>query len=206
MENKERGERFDKNIKGFNEEITFLHDTIGAMEKQNNELKEMGKLLLDSETRFKRLFETAKDGILILNADTGQIDAVNPFLMEMLGYSEEEFLGKQLWEVGAFKDIEASKKAFLELQTNDYVRYEDLPLEGKSGKLIDVEFVSNVYKVGRTRVIQCNIRNITDRKIAEKEIQKKMEGLAIFNRAAVDRELRMIELKEKIKDLESKIK
>ena len=86
-----------------------------------------------SETRYRRLFETAQDGILILDAETGQISDVNPFLVEMLGYSHEEFLGKKLWEIGAFKNIEASKAAFLELQSKGYVRYKDLPLETKDG-------------------------------------------------------------------------
>jgi PAS domain S-box-containing protein len=117
-----------------------------------------------SETRYRRLFETAKDGILILDAETGQISDVNPFLVEMLGYSHEDFLGKKLWEVGVFKDIEASKAIFLKLQKEGYVRYEDLPLETKDGRAMAVEFVSNVYKVNHHKVIQCNIRDITERK------------------------------------------
>jgi PAS domain S-box-containing protein len=105
-----------------------------------------------SEARYRRLFETARDGILILDANTGRINDVNPFLIEMLGYSKEEFLGKKLWEIGAFKDIKASRKAFLELQTKEYVRYEDLPLETKDGRNISVEFISNVYSVDHQRV------------------------------------------------------
>ncbi len=122
------------------------------------------QLLMDSETRYRRLFETAQDGILILDAETGQISDVNPFLIEMLGYSYEDFLGKKLWEIGPFKNIEASKITFSELQSKGYVRFEDLPLETKDGRLIAVEFVSNVYLVNRHKVIQCNIRDITERK------------------------------------------
>jgi len=122
--------------------------------------------------RYRRLFETAQDGILILDAETGQISDVNPFLVEMLGYSHEDFLGKKLWEIGAFKDIEASKTAFLELQRKGYVRYEDLPLEAKDGRHIDVEFVCNVYLVNHQKVIQCNIRDITDRKRLGEALQK----------------------------------
>lgn len=125
-----------------------------------------------SESRYRRLFETAQDGILILDADTGQITDVNPYLTEMLGYSREQFLGAKLWEIGSFKDIPAAKRAFAELQNQGYVRYEDLPLVTSSGQRIAVEFVSNVYLVDRTQVIQCNIRNVTVRKEAEKEIRK----------------------------------
>ena len=125
-----------------------------------------------SETRYRRLFETAQDGILILDADTGQILDVNPFLIEMLGYSKEEFLRKKLWEIGAFEDTETSKIAFRELQSNGHVRYEDLPLETSARGHVAVEFVSNVYFVNHTKVAQCNIREITARKQADAEIHK----------------------------------
>ncbi|HEV3081631.1 MAG TPA: PAS domain S-box protein, partial [Gemmataceae bacterium] len=120
-----------------------------------------------SEVRYRRLFETAQDAILILDGDTGKIVDANPFLRDLLGYSPEELLGKELWQIGLFQDIEASRAAFRQLQEKGYIRYEDLPLETKHGIRRDVEFVSNVYRVGGQRVIQCNIRDITDRKRAE---------------------------------------
>src|ERR1700687_2121865 len=120
-----------------------------------------------SELRYRRLFETAKDGILLLDAKTGQITDVNPFLVNLLGYSHDEFMGTPLWEIGPFKDIKECKLAFLELQEKEYIRYESLPLETRDGRSIAVEFVSNVYELsGGMRVIQCNIRDIT-RKQAE---------------------------------------
>lgn len=124
-------------------------------------------VLRDSESRYRRLFETAQDGILILDAATGAITDANPFLLEMLGYSLEECLGKRLWELGPFKDVEESKAAFRELQNKEYIRYEDLPLQTHDGRLIDVEFVSNAYPVEGKRVIQCNIRDVSSRKHAE---------------------------------------
>ena len=130
---------------------------------------QMQSRLRVSELRYRRLFEAARDGILILDAVTLKITDVNPFMTELLGYSHAEFLGKELWEIGLFSDKEASQEAFKELQRAGYLRYEDLPLQATNGKLRDVEFVSNVYEEDSHQVIQCNIRDITDRKRAENE-------------------------------------
>src|SRR5687768_1054803 len=125
--------------------------------------------LRTSEIRYRRLFESARDGILILDAVTLQITDVNPFMIDLLGYSREEFLGKELWEIGLFTDKDASKRAFQELQVTGYLRYEDLPLQSTGGERREVEFVSNVYQEDNRPVIQCNIRDITDRKRGEEE-------------------------------------
>src|SRR6476620_3436235 len=125
--------------------------------------------LRTSEIRYRRLFESARDGILILNALSLKITDVNPFMMELLGYSRDEFLGKELWEIGLFRDKNASQQAFKQLQLNGYLRYDNLPLQTTDGKLREVEFISNVYDEDRHPVIQCNIRDITDRKQAEEE-------------------------------------
>jgi PAS domain S-box-containing protein len=120
-----------------------------------------------SEMQYRRLFESAQDGILILDADSEKIIDVNPFLIALLGFPYEHFIGKQLWEIGVFKDITVAKATFVNLQAEGYVRYENLPLERKDGRHMEVEFVSNVYMVGSVRIIQCNIRDITARKAAE---------------------------------------
>ncbi len=124
--------------------------------------------LIVSEERYRRLFETAQDGILIIDAGTGHIADVNPFLMDMLGYSRKDFIGKSLWSFGPFKDIHASKSAFQDLMSGGYVRYKHLPLETKDGRSVEVEFISNVYQVGQKRTIQCNIRDISQRKKDER--------------------------------------
>ena len=130
-----------------------------------------------SEIRYRRLFEAAQDGILILDFATGQVVDVNPFLTNLLGYSHAELVGKDLWEIGPVKDISASRLSFADLQTKGIIRYDDLPLETKDGRRIAVEFVSNVYSVGDTRVIQCNICDITRRKRAEEALRRSEEQL-----------------------------
>ena len=132
--------------------------------------------LRTSEIRYRRLFESARDGILILNANTLRITDVNPFMLELLGYSRDEFLGKELWEIGLFNDKEASQQAFREIRSKGYLRYEDLPLQTIDGKLREVEFVSNVYDEDGCPVIQCNIRDITERKRGEEERRLLLES------------------------------
>src|SRR4030067_446512 len=91
------------------------------------ERKRIEEALKASEVRYRRLFETAKDGILILDADTGRITDANPFLQDLLGYSHAELLGKRLWEIGPFRDTAASPAAFREAQRKEYIRYDNLP-------------------------------------------------------------------------------
>src|SRR5664279_979102 len=122
-------------------------------------LKNVSKLeneLRASEIRYRRLFESAKDGILILDAETGKIIDVNPFLINLLGYSKKRFIEKEIWEIGLFKDIAANKEKFVELQKKEYVRYENLPIETAEGRKVNVEFVSNVYFENHQKIIQCN--------------------------------------------------
>ena len=132
--------------------------------------------LIVSELRYRRLFDTARDGILIVDFTTSLIIDVNPFLLAILEYSREEIVGKPLWDLGLFKDRERSKTAFLTLKEKHYVRYEDLPLETKNGRTLPVEFVSNVYGEGERKVIQCNIRDITERKQAEQTAQQLLQS------------------------------
>ena len=158
------------------------------------ERKRAEEALRDSETRYRRLFETAKDGILLLDAVSGQITDVNPFLIELLGYTHEELLGKKLWEIGPFKDVVASQAAFRELQQKKYIRYEELPLETRHGERVEVEFVSNLYEVNGKKVIQCNIRDISERMRTKDSLRKANEELSalVVELQKHDREMRLI--------------
>ena len=124
--------------------------------------------LLDSEERYRGLFESAKDGILILDGESGHITQANPFISEMLGLTMNVMLGKSLWEVGLFPDREQVEPILKELREIGYVRRDDLHLPSKNGNPHEVVFISNRYRAGQNLVIQCNIRDITDRKTAER--------------------------------------
>jgi PAS domain S-box-containing protein len=152
-----------------------LSASIGvALKRKQSEEAQQG-----SELRYRRLFESAKDGILILDAETGMIVDVNPFLVDLLGYSKDEFLGKKVWELGFLKDAIPNQENFWELTEKGQVRYEDMPLRTQAGQQIDVEFVSNVYLVKDQKVIQCNIRDITERVRTEKESDGLREQLQV---------------------------
>jgi PAS domain S-box-containing protein len=123
--------------------------------------------LRSSEIRYRRLFEAAKDGILILDVETGRITDVNPYLIELLGFSKSEMVDKTVGELSPFKDIEPNQVMLDRLKRDGYVRYENLPLENNDNQHVAVEFVCNVYQEDTVQVIQCNIRDITERKRAE---------------------------------------
>jgi formate hydrogenlyase transcriptional activator len=136
------------------------------------ELKCSDEALKASEVRYRRLFETVQDGILILDAELGEILDVNPFMMEMLGYNRSDFLGKKLWETSAFKDIDGAKAYFGELQTQGYVRYKDISLKRKDGRVVAVEFVSQVVKLDQKNIIHFHLKDITERKFVAEALQK----------------------------------
>jgi|GEM_PF-2966236 len=133
----------------------------------------------DLNLRYRRLFETAHDGILIINFDDGRIQDVNPYLITMLGYTKHELVGKQLWQIGAMVNKNASMTAFGVLKQDGYIKYDDLPLRTKDGQIISVEFLSNTYDVDGESIIQCNIRDITNRKNALTTMKRYQQSLSM---------------------------
>lgn len=144
--------------------------------------------LKESETRYRRLFETAKDGILILDFETGSILEANPFIVKIIDRPLSEIRGKKLWEIGLFSNKDESERAFIELKTNGYIRFEDMPIKRRNGN-VEVEFISNVYQENKNKVIQCNIRDITERKrieklliLSEKKLKKQNTNYSNLNK------------------------
>ncbi len=133
------------------------------------ERKEAEKALRISETRYRRLFEAARDGVLILDPRTRKILDANPFMEELLGYTREELIGKELFEIGLHKDEQANQDAFRKLQEKHYIRYEDWPLKTKTGERREIEVVANLYEEEDKPIIQYNIRDISARKKLERQ-------------------------------------
>lgn len=135
-----------------------------------------------SELKYRRLFEAALDGILILESTSGRIIDANPYVLRILGRSLDELLGLRLWEIGSLANIAENEARFEELRRQGHVRYDHLPLETEEGVQTEVEFVSNVYEVDGYEVIQCNIRDITDRRRLERETERQAQELADLDR------------------------
>jgi PAS domain S-box-containing protein/putative nucleotidyltransferase with HDIG domain len=131
--------------------------------------------------RYQRLFETAQDGILILDYPEGLIIDANPYIVELLGYPKSFLVGKKLWEIGFIEDKQQALKIFQELIATSYVRYEHLNLRQFDGQSKAVEFVCNSYAVNGDTVIQCNIRDVSDRvkalKLSNEVVQLKIKNL-----------------------------
>jgi len=159
-----------------------LRRLLDARSQDNEQLRGMMMAFCTSELGYRRLFEAAQDGILILDAVTGRVTNVNPFLCKLLGFSFDEMAGKTLGELSPFKNLASSGDLIERLERDNYVRHEDLPLEAKDGRQIAAEFVSNVYQVGDKSVIQCNIRDITE----QKRIRETMDQERDFISAVVD--------------------
>ncbi len=150
------------------------HELTEAAETLNSQLlveiterKQAQDTVRVSEIRYRRLFEAAHDGVLLLDPGTRKITDANPFMTKMLGYPHDQLVGKELFEIGLLKDEPASREMFRKLTMTHEVRYEDLPLESQGGRHQEVEVVANLYEENGHPVIQCNIRDITGRKKAE---------------------------------------
>ena len=151
-----------------------------------SEQKQAEEAVRISESKYRRLFETARDGILILDADTCQIIEFNPTLEKMLKYPKDLIIGKNFWEISCFKDLEISETVYNELQDKGYIHYEHLHLENNDGCHLDVEFACISYQDNHQKMIQCNIRDITTRKKAEAKIRQAQIAISKANQMKDD--------------------
>lgn len=171
------------------DELGRLAETFDHMAQalEDRELQRQSTLLAlrGSETRYRRLFETAQDGILILNGKSGRIDDVNPALMRMIGWTREQGLGQELWNTEPFRSI-PNRDALRRILVEPRLHYEELSLQCPNHPCIQVELVSTILTIGQERVVQCNLRDITDRKTAERKQQEDHRKLELLSRRLVE--------------------
>lgn len=146
------------------------------------ERKQALRKIHESEIRYRHLFQSAKDGILILDAVSRKIIDANAFMSDLTGIETSDLVGKELYEIGMFSDVEENKKAFRTLQRNKYLRQDHLPLRNRRGEKVEVEIIANVYHEGHRVVAQCNVRDISERVAMVKKIQEQTEALASESR------------------------
>ena len=144
--------------------------------------KRSEQALKQSEVRYRRLFESAHDGVLILDADTGKIRDANPFMLRALGATLDELQGKELWQIGILSDAENSRATIRQLQETGGIHYDHLPIATSDGRQMEVEVIASVYHEDSRRVIQCNFRDITDRRELERQAREQAKELADLHR------------------------
>jgi len=153
------------------EELAQLREQVRQLKVLETDFKTIEQELRCSELQFRGLFENAQHGIVILDGDTGQVKNANRHILDMLGYSSEELVGTNLWEIEAFIDTEKSQAVSRELKDKNHIHCADFPLETRNGRRLDVEIESTVCSVNSNRIVYCNIRDISGYKRLDKELR-----------------------------------
>lgn len=168
------------------EEVAELRKRIAALERAGLNHTKTDAALQENELRYRRLFETAPDGIVLLSAETGTIIDVNPSFLAMSGHGPDELLGKPLSDIRPFSDTDAGQVIVKELQNQDHIYYNDLPFHAKGGSHLSVELVGSAHTIGSERILQCTFRDITKRKAMEEELWRaESRYRTLFNKAAI---------------------
>jgi PAS domain S-box-containing protein len=128
-----------------------------------------------AELHYRRLFETAGDGILALDGETGTIVDANPAVESILGCARDETLGKDFSEISPFRDSSTCRDFFGSLQEKEYVYCGDVPLQAQSGARLEVELTGIAYPVDEKRMLCLTIHDITERKQLERVMQRNLE-------------------------------
>ncbi|MBN1893583.1 response regulator [bacterium] len=143
-----------------------------AKKKSDHDKRTAQEALDSSEAQYRRLFESAREGILVLDLKESKITDANPYMLTLLGCRPEAVLGKTLFEIGLFKERKEYEDAFDTLQKQGFLVVDELILNQPQGKSIIAEMSCNTYRVGLRMVAQCNVHDITERKNAEAEREK----------------------------------
>jgi PAS domain S-box-containing protein len=132
------------------------------------ERKRLEDLLTESEDRYRRIFETASDGIVLIEKHEGHIAYANQAVETIFGYSNEECIGKKLQDIGIPIDMTDFPVIMESLNKNGIQNYDDVEVKTKSGHYIDTD----IYLVNRAKLVQCNIRDVSERKRAAETLEE----------------------------------
>ena len=186
--------------------IEGLNKRIKELERKAERVKEIEKKLIISEERFRTLFEGADDAIFTLDL-IGRFTSGNKKAEEICGYEREELMGKSFVTIlekkdiprilGIFKDIVAKKEGAYQFKSK---------IIRQDGTLVPIEVKGSIIREGGRIVGVLGIaRDITKHERMIAELEKKNKELEQFNKLAVGREMKMIELKNKLKELEHQL-
>jgi diguanylate cyclase (GGDEF)-like protein/PAS domain S-box-containing protein len=153
------------------EELEQLREQVRQFKKLEKEFKAVEQVLRCAEEQWRRLFEDAHHGILVMDADTGLVRDANPHFLAMLGYSQDDVIGKNLFDLDCFIDVEKNRAAFRELKTKGHCHLNNVPLETRGGLRLDIEIDSKVCAINDSKIIHCNFRDNTERNRTEREIR-----------------------------------
>jgi len=179
---------------------------VAAFFKDITATKHLEAALEETQTLYENLIINANDGITLINPQ-GTFSLVNPKFCDISGYSEEEIKSLHFSklvhpeDLPMFTDRHRRTLAGEDVPSNCQFR-----IVRKTKEIVFVDFNANAVKKEEKIIgIQAIARDITERKQAEKELQERMEELEKWHKLTIDRELRMIELKRKIEELESQL-
>jgi two-component system CheB/CheR fusion protein len=135
-----------------------------------------------AEAPYRRLFESARDGILLVDADTGEIMDVNPLTERLLGFARKELVGRKLWEIEPMRDVPRMRPTFDRIRELGMLRFDDLTLHTRDGHTLQAEVIASMYSEDHRPAMQFNIRDVGERRKFERELQEsqKLESLGLL--------------------------
>ncbi|MDQ6705962.1 MAG: PAS domain S-box protein, partial [Acidobacteriota bacterium] len=159
------------------------HEPIGGAERQ--------------ALRYRRVFETAKDGIMVLDANTGEVLEVNPRMLELAACSRSEMVGRPIWETDYLKQHDAGRIIFRELKRKETIQLE-IDLENKRGKCVAIELLCNIYNEDGIRAIQANVRDVSQRRRDETALRDSEERFRLLVQGVKDYAIFMMDPRGRI--------
>jgi two-component system CheB/CheR fusion protein len=135
-----------------------------------------------AEARYRRLFESARDGILLVDAATGEVLDANPYTERLFGYRHGELVGRKLWEIEPLQNVSWARAVLDQIRDRGVERFDDLNLRTRDGRDIQTEVIANVYTEGERLAIQFNMRDVSERRKFERELREtqKLESLGLL--------------------------